>query len=141
MYGLVVRTLAFWPWEPALTLTMVNLPRRWLLDHLWGDNHGMWYRQKVLENYTMCWPKSWLWNWVDKTVWNLSIVVLASTKSEVIWTEGLSILALFKLVITPDYTFFSLETVTKVCSAELQYKSQDGFAVIEQTEMCMRKYL
>lgn len=85
----VIRKIAFWPWNLGLSLTIVDLS---LFDivSLWVAIPACCTFGKCLRNYIMGWPEPCEQNWVDRSVWLSRPRVL-------------SILALFKLLIIPDY--------------------------------------
>lgn len=68
----------------------------------WEGDLSIWYIWKVPENHTTGWSTSFEWSWVDNYLG--AVDCYASTKSQVIVTESLSVLALPKLLIMSDNT-------------------------------------
>lgn len=76
---------------------------------------------KILKNLTK------EWYWADRTVWRMSMVVLARTHKPS-WPRVWAYESCSKPSIAP---------VIKAWSAELQYKLQVGTAWAEQTQICL----
>lgn len=69
---------AFRPQDNGSNLTMVSLLRRWFFFMLsaWVDYPMVWCLWKIPENHMTGQPKPSEWNWVGRTTWELSMIVL-----------------------------------------------------------------